>query len=123
MRYLIVVMVVLIVLAGCAPRGPWLFSTEAQREELLLDVGMTVQECAAKKGHPLRMAHYNPSAGDSYMALPSDFTGVAYYRIKGSGSNEETYFQLGRVIAIQYVDAPWAGYNTWSRRELTWGKR
>jgi hypothetical protein len=110
-------------MVGCASRGPWPCASEADLEKYLLKEGMTVGECKAKKGNPLREAYYNPRARESYVELPPDFTGIVYYQIEGSSSNEETRFMAGRVVAIKYVRAPWAGYDTWQRRELSWDKR
>lgn len=117
-------MAALIVLAGCAPRGPWPFSTEAQRERLLLREGMTVAECTAKKGDPIAGPNYNPAAAGYHVAPPPpDFSGTAYYGIDGSISCEEVFFGTGKIVSIKYVRNPWAGYDTWQRHELSWDKR
>lgn len=113
----------ILAVAGCAPYGPWPFSTESQREELLLREGMTVSEVTAKKGNPVAGPLHNPAAaGYRKLLPPKDFTGTAFYEVRGSSSMEEVAFVGGKIGAIRYVRSPWAGYDTWQLHNDTWDK-
>ncbi len=100
---------VVVLAAGCAPYGPWPFSTEAQRRELLIYPGMTVKEVQDWKGHSLKESHLNPASGASFQAqLPDDYTGVGYWGIHLSHCLEIVRFEKGVAVEIRYGRNEWA---------------
>jgi hypothetical protein len=107
----------LMCIVGCAPYGPWPFSTQEQRDCLLDYPGMTVDQIVQKRGRALKKRHYNPAAYNSWFTPPSDFTGIAYFP---NPAGEEIHFLNGVAIQVRFVKFPWDGYDTWQRHELLW---
>lgn len=112
-------------LSGCAPYGPWPFSTEEQRRELLTTPGQTVAQVQTRNGAAHVDPCANPASPDSFKRLPDDFTGTAYFQLRRCmcSSDEAIAFEKGVAVRVWYVKAPWAGYETWQLNELVWDKQ
>ena len=97
--------VTLLLCAGCAPYGPWLFSTEEQREKWLLHPGMTVLECCSKKGLPMSGPSLNNMRGEGKVFQPKDdYTGFGYWPVHRVMSRlEEVRFEGGVAAEVHYT--------------------
>lgn len=87
-------------LTSCAPSGPWMFSTEEQRDARLPKVGMSSSEMLARFGAAMRSPNdfapdFRPGPG---------YTGSAYYQIQGLTLRvAEIVFEAGTVADVRYV--------------------